>query len=237
MKKGVKVVLILTTLVVLGVGGYFGFKEVEKYNLDKLKGEFEKKLKALELKNSVASENALNDPLAATKQIIKSEDGTELIMIDTETEEVIGITPIDDGNNMPFPMEQQDGLLGAYTEYDNVKVLQTFLLFANPDLVLVGGIDGKFGASTAAAVKQETEGFADQAFNALYDGLSTELENDVPIEDETIVGELFGEYGYDAITNEDGSWDYVAMAKVYETVTKQYYDEVVKPEFDYFTSL
>ena len=77
-------------------------------------------------------------------------------MTDTNTNEEVGVTPVEGGKNMPFPLTQESAPYGVY---DNVKKLQTFLLFANPDLVLVGGIDGKFGASTAAAVKQEVEGF------------------------------------------------------------------------------
>jgi len=234
MKKSTKTILIITTMLVIGVGGYFAFKEIEKHNLEKLSKEFNEKLKAAQIVNSAG------DKGGATKVIAQNAEGTALIMTDVNTSEVLGVTQVDDGNNMPFPMRQQDSLLNAYGVYDNVKILQTFLLFANPDLVLVGGIDGKFGASTAAAVKQETEGFAAQALEASYDLSDEDGVITSSLGTELTVGEMYGEYGYDPIyTEEDGSveWNYEAMNAMYETVTKQYYDEVVKPEYDYFTTL
>ena len=227
MKGSTKIILTLATLLVLGVGGYFAFKAIEDYNYDKLKKAFEDKLKSQEIKNSAAGNPD------ATKKITQSEDGSMLVMTNTTTNEVIGETRVESGSNMSFPMAEEKG--GSYTEYDNVKILQTFLLFANPDLVLIGGIDGKFGASTAAAVKQETEGFAAQAMGAVLDDI-------VDAETHT-VGEMYGEYGYDPIytTGDDSvgnaDWDWDAMDEMYKTVTKQYYDEVVMPEYEYFTTL
>lgn len=227
MKKSTKTILIITTMLVIGVGGYFAFKEIEKHNLEKLSKEFNEKLKAAQIVNSAG------DKGGATKVIAQNAEGTALIMTDVNTSEVLGVTQVDEGNNMSFPMKEQDSLLNAYSVYDNVKILQTFLLFANPDLVLVGGIDGKFGASTAAAVKQETEGFAAQAMDAVMDGSVDSATQ--------TVGEMYGEYGYSFILVDDSGdntdWDYAAMNEMYKTVTKQYYDEVVKPEYDYFTTL
>ena len=48
--------------------------------------------------------------------------------------------------------------------YDNVAKLQTYLLFANADLVMP--IDGRFGDITSEAVLNETEGLTDYGYDA-----------------------------------------------------------------------
>ena len=54
------------------------------------------------------------------------------------------------GRNMEFPMYNTGS---PYTAYDNVAILQTYLVYANPDLDLA--IDGMYGDETEAAVMSE----------------------------------------------------------------------------------
>ena len=54
------------------------------------------------------------------------------------------------GRNMAFPMYNTGS---PYTAYDNVAKLQTYLVYANPDLALA--IDGMYGDETEAAVMSE----------------------------------------------------------------------------------
>ena len=75
-------------------------------------------------------------------------DGNDIVVTNTQGN-VIGeyqSTEID----MELPM-YNTGI--PYTAYDNVAKLQTYLVFANADLVL--DIDGKYGDKTEAAVMSE----------------------------------------------------------------------------------
>ena len=54
------------------------------------------------------------------------------------------------GRNMEFPLYNTGS---PYTAYDNVAILQTYLVYANPDLDLA--IDGMYGDETEAAVMSE----------------------------------------------------------------------------------
>jgi hypothetical protein len=89
--------------------------------------------------------------------------------------------------------------------YDNVAELQAFLVFANADNNLA--IDGYFGPATEAAVR-------------------TEVENYV------------GDYGYgvylDDVTPPANDLDVEATDAQYNTITQEYFNEVVVPELEYF---
>ncbi len=94
----------------------------------------------------------------------------------------------------------------VYAAYDNVAKLQAFLLFANPDNNL--SVDGIFGSFTEAAVKQEVQGLLDYDYAVYFEGGATS----------------------------SGALDDVATEEKYNTITEAYYNEVVLPEFEYFTN-
>ena len=92
-----------------------------------------------------------------------------------------------------------------YAAYDNVAKLQAFLLFANPDNNLA--VDGFFGSFTEDAVRQEVEGLLDYDY-AVY---------------------------FESGTTSSGALDEEATQEKYNSITEAYYNEVVLPEFEYFT--
>lgn len=94
----------------------------------------------------------------------------------------------------------------VYAAYDNVAKLQAFLLFANPDNNLA--VDGIFGSFTEAAVKQEVQGLLDYNYAVYFEDGATS----------------------------SGALDDVATEEKYNTITEAYYNEVVLPEFEYFTN-
>lgn len=94
----------------------------------------------------------------------------------------------------------------VYAAYDNVAKLQAFLLFANPDNNL--SVDGIFGSFTEAAVKQEVQGLLDYDYAVYFEGGATS----------------------------SGALDDAATEEKYNTITEAYYNEVVLPEFEYFTN-
>ena len=63
------------------------------------------------------------------------------------------------GKYMSFPMYNTDA---PYTAYDNVAILQAFLVYESPDLVMP--IDGKYGDLTAAAVYDQVNGLTDLGY-------------------------------------------------------------------------
>ena len=93
-----------------------------------------------------------------------------------------------------------------YAAYDNVAKLQAFLLFANPDNNLA--VDGVFGSYTEEAVRQEVNGLLDYNYSVYYEDSATT----------------------------SGALDEEATAFKYLTITEAYYNEVVLPEFEYFTN-
>tara|TARA_R110002012_G_scaffold4382_3_gene20180 strand:- start:6439 stop:7017 length:579 start_codon:yes stop_codon:yes gene_type:complete len=93
----------------------------------------------------------------------------------------------------------------VYAAYDNVAKLQAFLLFANPDNNLA--VDGIFGSFTEAAVKQEVQGLLEYNYAVYFEGSATS----------------------------SGALDEAATEEKYNTITEAYYNEVVLPEFEYFT--
>ena len=89
--------------------------------------------------------------------------------------------------------------------YDNVAELQAFLVFANADNNLA--IDGYFGPATEAAVRAEVENKVGE------DG--------------------YGIYFEDTATS-SGALDEEATDAQYNTITQEYFNNVVVPELEYF---
>jgi hypothetical protein len=93
----------------------------------------------------------------------------------------------------------------VYAAYDNVAKLQAFLLFANSDNNLA--VDGIFGSFTESAVREEVQGLLDYDYAVYFEGGATS----------------------------SGALDEEATQEKYNTITEAYYNEVVLPEFEYFT--
>jgi len=129
------------------------------------------------------------------------------------------------GNDMAFPLQVNSG------KFDNVAELQAFLVFANADNNLA--IDGYFGSFTEAAVRSEVEGFADgcNEFEMLPDDANGVAQG---YSDVCIDG---GSYGYVPLyETTSGELDYDAIDEQYNTITEEYFTEVVESELDYFMS-
>ena len=128
------------------------------------------------------------------------------------------------GSNMEFPLSQ------SIFRYDNVANLQAYLLFTNPDINLC--IDGYFGEITEAAVKQEVDGLGD---------VCTEwIDIEAGFEDSNCAT-WGGSYGYENKYFEDsetssGAIDEDATKEQYNTITSEYYNDVITTELEYFTS-
>jgi hypothetical protein len=127
------------------------------------------------------------------------------------------------GSDMAFPLQKESG------KYDNVAELQAFLVFANTDNNLA--IDGYFGALTEAAVRGEVGGLANQCNE--FELLADNSYSDVCIDE--------GSYGYAPIYHPDtdtssDEFDEDSTDLLYDTITEEYFTDVVKPELDYFMS-
>ena len=81
--------------------------------------------------------------------------------------------------------------------YDNVAELQAYLVFANPDNNLA--IDGYFGNLTEAAVRAEVEGLLDYGYGVYFEDTATS----------------------------SGALDEAATDAQYNTITEEYFDDVV----------
>ena len=90
-------------------------------------------------------------------------------------------------------------------KYDNVAELQAFLVFANPENNLA--IDGYFGPLTEAAVKSEVEGLEPNYGYGVY---------------------------YEDVTPPESDLNIDATNLQYNTITEEYFNEVVVPELEYF---
>ena len=85
------------------------------------------------------------------------------------------------GRNMEFPLYNTGS---PYTAYDNVAILQTYLVYANPDLDLA--IDGMYGDETEAAVMSgvtNIDAWGYEADDYDYSELTQEYYNGVVLPD------------------------------------------------------
>ena len=96
--------------------------------------------------------------LIASGKLVVSESSISISVTDSDTGVVVSTYEFN-SNNMSYPMSNDPS-----SAYDNVAKLQTYLLFANADLVMP--IDGRFGDITSEAVLNETEGLTDYGYDA-----------------------------------------------------------------------
>ena len=94
--------------------------------------------------------------------------------------------------------------------YDNVAELQAYLVFANPDNNLA--IDGYFGNLTEAAVRAEVEGLLDYGYGVYLDNV-TPPANDLDVEaTDAQYNTITQEYYEDVVINEDAGLPYFMNA-------------------------
>lgn len=104
----------------------------------------------------VNSDNLDSETGNSTQQIVATDNGLELTEISSG--DLLGSYNWN-GKYMEFPMYNTGA---PYTAYDNVAILQAFLLYESPDLVMP--VDGKYGDLTAAAVYDQVNGLTDLGY-------------------------------------------------------------------------
>ena len=104
----------------------------------------------------VNSNNLDSETGNSTQQIVATDNGLELT--ETSSGDLLGSYNWR-GKYMEFPMYNTGA---PYTAYDNVAILQAFLLYESPDLVMP--VDGKYGDLTAAAVYDQVNGMTDLGY-------------------------------------------------------------------------